>query len=142
YVRLSRHIGQTGLTISREAALKRLAELEERTAQNLSEFERFASREDPKRKKVEAELMEIRTALKRVEGSASQELRETYRQEVIRPYVYTADGSSHQLHLRNTGLIAVGSNVEVGWRTGPRRTRSDKVLASPLAAAGLFTYYE
>lgn len=142
HVRISRHEGQTGRTVSREAAVRRLEQLEEIVVANLTEFERYASRQDPDRKRVEAELKALRKASATLEQSKAAALRETYRQTVIRPYVYFLDGRSSQLHMRSTGLIAAGPAVEVSWREGPRRVRSDKIDIPPLVTAGALSFYD
>lgn len=142
HVRISRYTGQTGRTITREAGVKRLKQLEDLTVDNLKEFEQYASRQDPARRKVEAELRNLRKAVAILEHSAAEELRETYQQTVIRPYVYLLDGSSEQLHMRNSGLIAAGPNVDVDWRQGPRRQRSDKITIAPLATAGPLQFFD
>lgn len=142
HVRISRYTGQTGRTITRESALTRLRQLEQTTVSNLKEFEQYATRHDPARKRLEAEIKNLRKAISTVEKSKSDRLRESYRHTVIRPYIYTRDGNSQQLHMRNTGLIAAGSDVSLDWRRGPRRTRSDKIRISPLASAGALDFYD
>lgn len=142
HVRISRYTGQTGRTISIESALTRLRQLEQVTVNNLKEFEQYARVHDPARRELEAELRELRRAIRNVTDSGALQLRESYRHTVIRPYIYTADGESQQLHMRNTGLIAAGINVTVDWRKGPRRTRSDKVSIKPLASAGALDFYD
>ena len=142
HVRISKYEGQTGRTIGREAGVARLRQLEESVRASLLEFEQYASRKDPARRKVETELKALRKAVKALKQSGATELRETYRQTVIRPYVYRSDDSSEQLHMRHAGLIVAGSSVSVSWREGPRRTRSDKVRIKPLVQAGAFRFYD
>lgn len=142
YIRLSRYHGQTGRDVSREQVSRRFEQVLAQLRTNLAEFEHYATREDPKRKKVEAEVREAAAALKRIQSSEIDLYRETYRQTVIRPYVYFLDGTSTQFHLRSQGLIASGSSIEVGWRQGPRKTRSDKIVVPPIASVGNYTFYD
>lgn len=142
HVRISRHDGQTGRTITREQALARLEQLEAAQLGNLVEFERYASHHDERRKQVERDVRNLQKARERLASSAATEIRETYRQTVIRPYVYYADGHSEQLHMRGTGLLAAGPRVTIDQRAGPRRVRSDKVTAKPLAVAGAISFYD
>lgn len=142
HVRISKYEGQTGRTISREAGVARMKQLESTVLASLVEFEQYASRQDPARRKVGAELKALRKGIRTLEQSQAEELRETYQQTVIRPYIYRADDTSEQLHMRNSGLIAAGSAVNVSWREGPRRTRSDKVQIEPLVQAGAFRFYD
>lgn len=142
HVRLSRYTGQTGRTISIEAALRRMEQLEETVQNNLREFEHYARRHDPARKEIEAELRDLQRGMKLLEKSGVQQLREVYLQTVIRPYVYFEDGGSEQLHMRNSGLIVAGPNISVDWRQGPRRTRSDKIRIEPLVSAGALRFYD
>lgn len=141
HVRISRHEGQTGRTVEPEAALRRLAQIEEQTVANLKRFEDHYTRFDPGRKRVEKELTDIRQAAALLREAGPVRLRETYAQTVIRPYLYFADGSSRQLHMRQTGLLVAGPKPEVSWRTGPRLTRSDKIDIPPLVQAGRLTFY-
>jgi hypothetical protein len=142
YIRVSRYQGQTGRSVTREQVLARLEQVVGQTRQNLSDFEAYATREDPKRKQVENEVRTASQALERIRDSAVDRFRETYRQTVIRPYVYFLDGSSTQLHLRNQGLLAAGPKIEVGWRQGPRKTRSDKIVLPALATVGNYAFYD
>lgn len=142
FVRISSHSGQTGRTIEKEAAIRRLKQLEATTVQNLQQFEQYASRHDPARMTIEAELKELRHASEVLGNAPGLKLRETYQQLVIRPYLYYRDGDSEQLHMRSTGLIAAGPSVRVEWRQGPRRQRSDKIKLAPLASAGPLKFYD
>lgn len=142
HVRISRYTGQTGRTITVESALARLTQLEQITVNNLKEFEQYARIHDPARRSLEAELKQLQRAIRTVTDSGAEQLRESYRHTVIRPYIYTADGESQQLHMRNSGLIAAGSRITLDWRKGPRRTRSDKVKIKPLASAGALDFYD
>lgn len=142
HVRISKYEGQTGRTISREAGVARLKQLEDSVTASLLEFEQYATEKDPARRKVETELRALRKSIRTLEQSKAGELRETYQQTVIRPYVYRADDTSEQLHMRSAGLIAAGPSVSVSWREGPRRTRSDKVQIEPIVQAGAFRFYD
>ncbi|HLR46376.1 MAG TPA: hypothetical protein VK092_04395, partial [Deinococcales bacterium] len=142
HVRVSNHEGQTGRTVSREVALRRLSQLEEQTVENLRRFEEYMTRHDPARKQVEQDLKRIRDGSRLLEAGTVERLRETYAQTVIRPYLYFVDGSSRQLHMRQTGLLVAGPDPEVSWRQGPRVTRSDKIEITPLVQAGQITFYD
>jgi hypothetical protein len=142
YIRVSRYQGQTGRDVGREQVTARLEQLINTARQNLSVFENYATREDPARQQVENEVRTASKALERIQQSGVERFRETYRQTVIRPYVYFLDGTSTQLHLRNQGLLAAGPHVQTGWRQGPRKTRSDKITLPALAAVGNYAFYD
>ena len=141
HVRISTHEGQTGRTVGLGAALARLEQLEAVTVSNLRRFEDYTTRHDPARRQVEKELADIRAGIALLSSAGIERLRETYAQTVIRPYLYFLDGSSRQLHMRRTGLIVAGPAPQLSWRTGPRRTRSDKIDIPPLVEAGPVKFY-
>lgn len=142
HVRLGRHEGQTGRSITREQALVRLEQLEATQAKNLREFEQHATRHDARRKAVEKELRQLQRAIERLKASDITHLRETYRQTVIRPYVYFLDGTTEQMHMRNTGLIAAGPRVSIEEGSAVRKVRSDKISLKPLISAGSFAFHD
>lgn len=141
HVRLSRHRGQTGRTVTRRQALARLAELYAQSRSNLRKFERYATGHDPRREALERETRALADALEAVRNAPEERLRESYRYEVVRPYVYFEDGAAQQLHMREHGLILEGGAVSISWQQGPRRPRSDRVAIQPLALAGNLSFY-
>jgi hypothetical protein len=142
YIRISRYEGQTGRNVTREQVLNRLEQVLGQTRLNLSEFEIYATRDDPRRKQIENEVRTASSAIDLIQASSIVDFRETYRQTVIRPYVYHLDGTSNQLHLRNQGLLAAGPAIRIGWREGPRKTRSDKITLPALASVGNYAFYD
>ncbi len=142
HIRIGRHTGQTGRTITVEQAIARIGQLEEIHRASLREFERYATPVDARRKQVASELKTLERASGRLRRSNVTHVRETYRQSVVRPYVYFLDGTSLQLHMRDAGLLATGPEVTIEEGSGIRRRRSDRISLEPLVRAGSFEFHD
>ncbi len=142
HIRVGRHTGQTGRTITAEQALARFEQLEEVQRASLREFEHYATPVDERRRQLESELKALERAAWRLRRGNVTHVRETYRQTVVRPYVYFLNGASTQLHMRNTGLLATGPGVTIEEGSGIRRRRSDRIALEPLVSAGSFEFHD
>ena len=55
--------------------------------------------------------------------------------------VYATGRATKRYHVRDVGLVLVGSNVQIAWANGVRQGRSDKVELTPLLELGPLEVY-
>lgn len=134
--------------LDKESAVAKLAGHLGKTRANLTAFDQYARPFDPRREKVEGEVVALEVALERLKAHPDTHFRERARTERIsaRLLVTGLDGEEHSrsVYVREVGLVAVGPSMgrPTSVEFAPRsKRRSDRMRLEPLLRYGNFEIY-
>jgi hypothetical protein len=152
HVVLSRSEAWSSHPLAKDIVLSKLEAYLARTRGNLRAFEAYASSDDPRREKVEAEVKELEASLEKLKAWDEAVLRERARSDkhtarLLLPSPFTGEEETRLVYIRDVGLIVAGAGlttrpdaIEASTR---RKRRKDRMKAKlePLVRFGSFEVF-